>query len=80
MLEPLYADRAESWAGAMIGDGERLELALGVGEAAKIKQLFRRFRRQASDRFYRVDVDLKRSCDELRQLVVPLASVLRVIG
>ena len=80
MLEPLYADRAESWAGAMIGDGERLELALSAGEAAKIKQLFRRFRRQASDRFYRVDVDLKRTCDELRQLVVPLASVLRVIG
>ena len=80
MLEPLYADRAESWAGAMSGDGERLEHALGAGEAAKIKQQFRRFRRQASDRFYRVDVDLKRTCDELRQLVVPLASVLRVIG
>lgn len=80
MLEPLYAGRAESWAGLMLGDGERLEQALGTGEPTKIKQLFRRFRRQASDRFYRVDVDLKRTCDELRQLVVPLASVLRVIG
>lgn len=79
MLEPLCAAAAAPWAAALLADGERLEAALAAADSSKIKQFFRRYRRQAGDRFYRVDVELKRTCDDLRAIVEPLASVLRII-
>jgi hypothetical protein len=80
MVEPLCADASLPWAAALLADGARLEAVLAAGDAGKIKQSFRRYRRQAGDRFYRVDVDLKRTCDDLRTIVAPLASVLRMIA
>jgi CHAT domain-containing protein len=80
MIEPLCADTTAPWAAALIADGAKLESAIETGEPNKIKQCFRRYRRQAGDRFYRVDIDLKRTCDDLRKIVEPLASVLRMIA
>jgi hypothetical protein len=80
MVEPLCADVTASWAAALLSDGAKLGAAIGAGEPNKVKQLFRRYRRQVSDRFYRVDVDLKRTCDDLRMIVEPLASVLRMVA
>ena len=61
-------------------DAGKLESVLAAGEPNRIKQAFRRYRRQVGERFYRVDVELKRTCDDLRQIVGPLASVLRMIA
>ncbi|HMO56557.1 MAG TPA: CHAT domain-containing protein [Roseiflexaceae bacterium] len=71
---------ADGWAAALLGDAEKLEAALEAEEATRVKHFFRRFRRQAGDRFYRIDVDLKRMCDELRKVGEPLASVLRMMA
>jgi ferritin-like protein len=79
LVTPLCAT-AEPWAAAILADGEKLESAIDAQDAARIKQFFRRYRRQVGDRFYRVDVDLKRTCDDLRKIVAPLASVLRIIA
>ncbi|HEX9373462.1 MAG TPA: CHAT domain-containing protein [Roseiflexaceae bacterium] len=79
LIAPLCAT-AEPWAAAILADGEKLESAIDAQDAARIKQFFRRYRRQVGDRFYRVDVDLKRTCDDLRKIVAPLASVLRIIA
>ncbi len=80
MAEPLYADTTAPWAVALLGDGGKLESALASEEPNRIKQAFRRYRRQIGERFYRVDIELKRTCDDLRQIVGPLASVLRMIA
>jgi hypothetical protein len=80
MAEPLYAGVAAPWAMAIAGDAGKLEGALAEGESNRIKQTFRRYRRQVGERFYRVDVELKRTCDDLREIVGPLASVLRMLA
>jgi hypothetical protein len=80
MVDPLCVDGAATWAAGLLSDGAKLESAIGAGESNKTKQFFRRYRRQVSDRFYRVDVDLKRTCDDLRKIVEPLASVLRMMS
>jgi hypothetical protein len=75
----LFGGVAEDWATAMQKEAEGLDAALGESNPAKIKRSFRSFRRRASDRFFRVDVDLKTLCGELRQVGQPLASVLKMI-
>ena len=37
-------------------------LVLAAQDPVKMRHFFRRYRRQMGDRFYRVDVDLKRLC------------------
>jgi hypothetical protein len=80
MVDPLCIEPAAAWAAALQSDGAKLESAIAASDQNKIKQNFRRYRRQVSDRFYRVDVELKRTCDDLRTIVEPLASVLRMIA
>jgi hypothetical protein len=45
-----------------------------------MRHFFRRFRRQAGERFYRVDIELKRMTDDLRKVGEPLAVVLRLLA
>ena len=80
LVEPLCAESSAPWAAALKAEAEKLETAIAGGDAARIRQCFRRYRRLAGERFYRVDVDLKRMCDELRTIVAPLASVLRILA
>jgi hypothetical protein len=79
MAGPLYLQIAVDWAITMKSDHDKLDVAITAHDMPKIRQLFQRYRRQAGDRFYRVDSDLKRLCDELREVGEPLASVLRMI-
>jgi hypothetical protein len=80
MVTNLCREVTEGWAATLQGDGEKLDAALAAQDQTKIRHFFRRYRRQAGDRFYRVDVDLKRMCDELRKVGEPIASVLRVLA
>lgn len=65
------------WAESLRADQQRLENALKAHEAQLITEAFLRYRRQAGDRFFRVDTDLKRQCDRLREFDDPFANLLR---
>jgi Effector-associated domain 10 len=69
----------DPWTVSFQQDSQNLDLALNAQNPVKIKRYFRMYRRRASDRFFQVDVSLKRLCDELREVGEPLASVLRMI-
>jgi hypothetical protein len=76
---PLYARRLEPWAEVFrLLDGN-LRVAIEESNPAKAKSNFRLCRARASDRFYKVDVILKRFCDNLRTIGEPLAAVLEII-
>jgi hypothetical protein len=77
---PLYNGISDVWAEAVRSEADKLDTALSAQDPTKIRHFFRRYRRQLGDRFYRVDVDLKRLCDDLRKVGEPLTGVLRVIA
>ncbi len=77
--EPLYAGCVDDWADALKREGAALDEALGSNNPAKVRRSFRSYQRRASDRFFRVDVELKAVCGDLRQIGMPLASVLRMV-
>ncbi len=76
---PLYDGLADEWAVAIKKEGDSLDETLASNNPVKVKRAFRSYRRRAGDRFYRVDVDLKTLCGELRKIGAPLASVLGMI-
>ncbi|MBF2046884.1 MAG: hypothetical protein IGS54_05860 [Elainella sp. C42_A2020_010] len=77
--EALFDPTADQWTLAFQQDSQNLDAALHAKNPAKIKRYFRMYRRRASERFYQVDVTLRRLCEELREVGEPLASVLRMI-
>lgn len=77
--EPLYLGLTDEWGVAMKKESDGLDEALAANNPPKVKRSFRNYRRRAGDRFYRVDVDLKALCSELRKIGGPLASVLGMI-
>lgn len=77
--EDLLDPTADQWTLAFQQDSQNLDAALNAHNPVKIKRYFRNYRRRASERFYQVDVTLKRLCEELREVGEPLASVLRMI-
>ncbi|MBI3244488.1 MAG: hypothetical protein HYZ49_19585 [Chloroflexi bacterium] len=76
---PLYDGLTDEWAVAIKKEGDGLDETLAANNPVKVKRTFRSYRRRAGDRFYRVDVDLKTLCGELRKIGAPLASVLGMI-
>jgi hypothetical protein len=78
-VEPLCSDANEEWAVALRKDADALTGLLSEKNPVMIRRAFRSFRRRASDRFFRVDVDLKGVCGELRSVGEPLASILEMI-
>ena len=80
LAEPLYLRAEEPWAEALRSDATRLDAALAAADTAKIRHYFRRYRRQAGERFYRVDIELKKMTDDLRTVGEPLAAVLRLLA
>ncbi len=78
-IESLYGGSTDAWVLSLKAEGEKLESAIAQ-EPVKVKQYFRHYRRRASDRFYQVDLELRKLCNDLRKVGEPLASVLRMIG
>jgi hypothetical protein len=76
--EPLYRDREESWAVSLKQVSDHLDGALEVQHPVRIRRFFRLFRRQAGERFYRVDLALKELCEDLQRVGEPLALVMRM--
>jgi CHASE3 domain sensor protein len=75
----LYGGRAEDWATALVTDVVALDEALAADNPVKVKRAFRSYRRRASDRFYRVDFELKALAGGLRQIGEPLTAILKMI-
>jgi hypothetical protein len=78
--EPLYSPYQNDWARAFKEEAAQMESALAIRDLGQVQKRFRRYQRQASHRFYRVDASLKELCDHLRQVSQPLTHVLDVMG
>ena len=76
---PLYTKKLEPWAERFRSLDDTLLAAIAENHPAKTKSSFRHCRGRALDRFYHVDLSLKRSCDDLRELGEPLAAVLDIL-
>jgi hypothetical protein len=79
IAEPLYSSSGAGWAKSLRKDAGDLDRALEAGNPAKVKRSFRRYRRWAGSRFHKVDLDLKRLCQELSSVGEPLDLVMRMI-
>jgi hypothetical protein len=80
MARPLYNDCQDEWAKALKKESDTLDEVLNSNNQAKVREGFRRYQRRSTQRFYQVDVELKAVCDQMRQIGIPLASVLEMIG
>ncbi len=77
--QPLYSGIEERWALAILESSAKLDDALASQNPTLVRQYFRAYYARARNRFYEVDVDLKRLCDELRKVGESLNAVLRWI-
>jgi hypothetical protein len=77
--ETLYAASTDDWANALREDSKTLDEGACSADPAKVRRGFRNFQRRVANRFYQVDIELKTLCGNLRQIGVPLASVLEMI-
>lgn len=71
----LLCDEDESEIQALRWESAKIEEALQVNEPEKARRHVERFHRQAAERFYRVDTELKTLCGQLRTIGAPLAAV-----
>lgn len=79
LIEALYEGVKDEWAVTLNEDVERLGEAVAGANPARMKRYFRRLERRASDRFYRIDIDLRRLCEDLRRVGAPLATILSIL-
>jgi hypothetical protein len=78
-LTAAFETRTEEWTVALTREGRLLDQVLVSDDASRIRQGFQRYYSVASDRFYRVDLALKRVCEDLRSAGEPLAFVLDIL-
>ena len=74
-IEAQCSNCEEDWAIALKQDREKLDKALNAQPPNPdlSRRFFRSYRRRASERFYRIDVDFKKFCGQLRAVSKPLA-------
>jgi hypothetical protein len=77
-LATLAAGDAD-WAQSLRGEAAQLDQALGGAVGLRPAALFQRCSRIIGERFFQVDVDLKRLCSQLRELGDPLAELERIL-
>ncbi|MEM9151845.1 MAG: toll/interleukin-1 receptor domain-containing protein [Cyanobacteria bacterium P01_F01_bin.3] len=70
---------ADDWTVEFQKNSHNLDAALKEQHPVKIRRFFKVYRQQARNRFFQVDVTLKRLCEELREVGGPLALVLRMM-
>ncbi len=71
--------RAEEWAVRLQETTAKLDDALAAGDAMRTRQIFRQYRSRVDNKFYRVDLELKQLCDELRRIGEPLAALAEIL-
>jgi len=75
----LYVPPDEEWAIAIKRDSDNLDEAFTSNNPPMVRRAFRSYQRRVNNHFYLVDKELKNLCGNLRQIGVPLDSVLRMI-
>lgn len=80
MIEKLYENSTESWVNELKEDINQLDQAITGVNPALMKRFFRRLDSRAGNRFYRVDLDLRRLCEDLRRVGQPLATILQILS
>jgi hypothetical protein len=75
----LFAEGDAEWAANLRKFGDALDQALATKDLPQIKRQFRYYRRQAAERFFQVDTDLKERCGELAQIGRSLAEQMRLL-
>lgn len=80
MTESLYSGITDEWASLLEADVKALDDAIAEDNPARSRRYFWRYRRRAGDRFYRVNVDLKKLCGDLRKIGEPLTTVMSMMG
>ena len=80
MAGSLCGNSIEEWAVSFQEDGDKLDKAIAVQDPVKVKRFFRSYRRRAGERFYRIDMELKKLCGNLRIVGEPLASIVGMIS
>ena len=78
-LTAAFGTRTEEWTVALAREGQLLEGTLASDDGSRMRHAFQRYYSVASDRFYRVDLALKRVCEDLRSAGEPLAFVLNIL-
>jgi hypothetical protein len=68
------------WAQALRGEAAQLDAALAGAAGLRPAAVFQRCSRIIGERFFQVDVDLKRLCSQLRELDDPLSELERVLA
>lgn len=71
----LLAQGNATWATALQSEMEQLDLAVVGSGTQRPAAVFQRCNRLIGERFFQVDVDLKRLCGQLRELSDPLAEL-----
>ncbi|MEA2204819.1 MAG: hypothetical protein QOE77_1595 [Blastocatellia bacterium] len=79
LTKVLYHENPKPWAARFKADSERLDAAIAGTSISAVRECFRRYRRAAGIRFFEVDVELKRLCNELQQVGAPLDRLLSVL-
>jgi hypothetical protein len=80
LLALLPPPEVEAWVADFMTDVMRLDEELQKGEnPARIRRQFNRLDSQAGKRFYLVDIELRRLCEDLRRVGQPLVTILRMI-
>lgn len=75
-VEALYDTVTADWVVSVRKDATKLDQVIGAADCSEVRVRFRQFQRQVSNRFYRVDRQLKDLCENLRQIDGPLGSLL----
>lgn len=77
--QPCCNEVIQIWARSLMEDMGKLEEAIAAQDPNKIRQYFGRYRARINNRFYDVDLTLKKLCGELRRVGEPLSTVLEII-
>jgi hypothetical protein len=77
--EEIFVLYPGEWTSALKQESDALNEALSINNPAKVRRSFRSYQRRATNHFYQVDIELKALCGNLRQIGIPLASVLEII-
>lgn len=78
-VKPWFDEHQDRWTTLFQRDSQNLDAAIAENNPAKVKKYFRLYRGRALERFYQVDVTLKRLCDELSKVGEHLATVLEAL-
>ncbi len=72
-------DSQGSWAISLQKEAARLDEAIAAQNTSKVRQYFSSYRNRASQGFYKIDLELRNFCGNLREVGNPLAYLLRML-